>query len=151
MLRALEPPPATANEAPVMCQECGTWWQVEPGPRAWHCPRCNRNAAFAYQPGRCPECSASTMVIRVGHDVRRIVCECNLSPEQQRDAERRARYLREKAETQRQLESARQAQTIAMAHDRQEARECWQDRGECCTEPEKRLPHPYCKACVRFR
>ena len=148
MRRLLERPPALADQAPVMCQDCGQWWAVDPEARdPWRCA-CGRLAAWGCQPGTCRACDRPTTVIRHGHDVSRNTCDCHLSPQQKREVAQQERRWRDRAQRDREWEDAKQQQAQDRAREQQEAKRCLATRGGTCDEDRPpRHPYAMCLEC----
>lgn len=153
------PPPALADQPPVYCQECGSWWQVDPDvAEPWRCD-CGRPAIYAYQPGRCPRCDQSAQVMRRGHDLSRTSCECHLTREQLVQARAEAAYRAQRESRKRDEAAARRREEASLGLTRQAATECWNDpeshdgragQRHYCLEPSQALPYTFCRACPRF-
>ena len=81
---ALGLPPLTSSE-PVYCPDCVEWFYPD---ATWRCPSCRAVAAFAVQPGVCPNCSEPANDVRNGHQLRTL-CRCALTPDKLAEVEAR--------------------------------------------------------------
>lgn len=131
----------------VFCQECGNWFQP-PSP-GWLCPKCQRKAEYAVQPGKCEKCGGKCNCVRVGATLVRSLCLCSETPQQ------RAIRLKAEADTRHRAELERQAQQLAQERLdaerglRGQAAACWQARQHNCSE--KPNAYPECRLCVRWQ
>lgn len=88
LLKASTLPPLTDTE-PVYCQGCESWFTPD---ASWRCP-CGALAAYAVQPGTCPDCGNAALMVRKGNTVRLSLCRCTLTAEERLALEKRWREL----------------------------------------------------------
>lgn len=145
-----QPPPALADQAPIYCQDCRRWWQVDPADLdCWRCRECNRLAVYAVQPGRCQRCDRMVLMLREAHKIRSL-CLCHLSPEEHRELTRMRDRELDRQRRQQEAENERQRAWEQSARARATAAKCWDAKQHQCEVKRNAPIMEECRHCPRW-